>query len=584
MEERRPQGRKKHVIEGSATVSKKEEKIDIGGPVGNNSESYEGKQSAAHSQNIHTVSSINNENSNSGKPTMKRTVTRGSFGTIGLIVVIILLIKLLNCGGNANVSSTTTSTTNTATTSTSTVMEQAGSSVVQNSTSYGTSVTSEGNTISLEDLLSQYYAAVNNNAAVDNDTDTSTQTSHPASSLSGANEATQVNNTVASNTKRDKYTKLLGNGKDTVTIMVYMCGTDLESSYGMATSDLVEMQSAAISDKVNIIVETGGCKYWRNSIISSNSNQIYQITAGKIKTLQSNLGKKCMTDEATLAEFIQYCQTNFPANRNILIMWDHGGGSLSGYGYDELYMSRGAMALDKMYSALKTVNCKFDIIGFDACLMATLESAVISQPFADYLLGSEEAEPGTGWYYTNWLNKLSANTSIPTTDLAKIIIDDFTTTSAKSDSSAKTTLSVVDLAEFSATVPEALSAFALNTSNLIDGDNYKLVANARSSCREFSAQNRINQIDLVDFANNIGTSEAKKLSDAVQSAVKYNRTSRSMTNAYGLSTYFPYQTVSGVSNMLQIYDNIDMDSNYSDCVKNFASMVSGGQVSQYSGG
>lgn len=37
---------------------------------------------------------------------------------------------------------------------------------------------------------------------------------------------------------REKYTQLLGGGRDTVTIMVYMCGTDLESRSGMGTADL----------------------------------------------------------------------------------------------------------------------------------------------------------------------------------------------------------------------------------------------------------------------------------------------------------------------------------------------------------
>ena len=64
----------------------------------------------------------------------------------------------------------------------------------------------------------------------------------------------QADTTVASGS-RDKYTKLLGDGKDQVTVMVYMCGTDLETNYGMGTSDLNEMAYAAHSDKVNIIVQ-----------------------------------------------------------------------------------------------------------------------------------------------------------------------------------------------------------------------------------------------------------------------------------------------------------------------------------------
>ncbi|MBR3736225.1 MAG: peptidase C11, partial [Lachnospiraceae bacterium] len=66
-------------------------------------------------------------------------------------------------------------------------------------------------------------------------------------------------NTEVAKEARARYTELLGDGKDTVTIMVYMCGTDLESKYGMATNDLNEMASATLSDKVNIIAYTGGC-------------------------------------------------------------------------------------------------------------------------------------------------------------------------------------------------------------------------------------------------------------------------------------------------------------------------------------
>ena len=40
---------------------------------------------------------------------------------------------------------------------------------------------------------------------------------------------------------RDKYTKILGNGNDVVTLMVYLCGTDLESQSQMGTLDLQEM-------------------------------------------------------------------------------------------------------------------------------------------------------------------------------------------------------------------------------------------------------------------------------------------------------------------------------------------------------
>ena len=43
---------------------------------------------------------------------------------------------------------------------------------------------------------------------------------------------------------REKYTEILGGGQDEMTIMLYLCGTDLESRSQMATRDLQEMLNA----------------------------------------------------------------------------------------------------------------------------------------------------------------------------------------------------------------------------------------------------------------------------------------------------------------------------------------------------
>ena len=112
-----------------------------------------------------------------------------------------------------------------------------------------------------------------------------------------------------------------------------------------------------------------------------------------------------MTDPNTLASFIQFCAKEAPADRYILIFWDHGGGSVTGYGYDERYPND-TMDIGEIGKALKNGGVKFDLVGFDACLMGTLETAIAVEPYADYMLASEESEPGTGWYYTRWLQML----------------------------------------------------------------------------------------------------------------------------------------------------------------------------------
>ena len=377
---------------------------------------------------------------------------------------------------------------------------------------------------------------------------------------------------------RDKYTQILGNGQDKVTIMAYMCGTDLVSKHGMATSDLQEMMKASFGDNVNLIVYTGGCKKWKNNVVSSDKNQIYQIKNGKLVCLEKDMGSDSMTKPSTLTKFIQYCSKNFPANRNMLIFWDHGGGSLTGYGYDEKNASSGSMSLSEIDDALKTAGIKYDFIGFDACLMATYETAVTIADYADYMIASEETEPGVGWYYVNWLTALGSNTSMPTIEIGKKIVDDFVEVCDRRCNGQKTTLSVVDLAEFTHTVPDKMSAFSSSLGDMIRNNDYQSLSEARHNTREFAQSSKIDQVDLVHLAQNVSGKEANELKNAVMSAVKYNRFSSNMTNANGISIYFPYKKSGKVDSAVKEYEQIGMDSEYTKAIKEFANLNYSGQA------
>ena len=387
-----------------------------------------------------------------------------------------------------------------------------------------------------------------------------------------------VLNTEVDPAARPKFTQLKGNGQDTVSIFVYMCGTDLESGAAMASRDLQEMLNANLSDKVNIIIYTGGCNKWQNNVMANGVNQIYQISSTGLARLSDNAGKYSMTDYSTLASFLKWGVQNYPADRKILIFWDHGGGSVSGYGYDERYPRGGSMTLDGIAQAVKASGTTFDIVGFDACLMATAETALMLDDYADYLLASEEVEPGIGWYYTDWLTQLSANTSISSLELGKKIADDFTAACQQYTQGQSTTLSLVDLAEFSATFPEAFRAFSEDANTMIMNGDYRTVANARAGSREFSVSTKIDQIDLVHFASLMNVEGSDPLISAVRSAVKYNRASRDMTNSFGLSVFFPYRRLSFVDPMSRIYDTIGIDSSYSSAIKHFAQMQTSGQT------
>ncbi|MDU6630219.1 MAG: clostripain-related cysteine peptidase [Lachnoanaerobaculum sp.] len=367
-------------------------------------------------------------------------------------------------------------------------------------------------------------------------------------------------------------------GGDSVTVMVYMCGTDLETKHGMATKDLIEMTKANISSNVNLLVYTGGTNTWQNSVVSSSNNEIYQIADGKMNKLADDNSNPSMTDPNTLVRFIDYCKNNFPANRYQLIFWDHGGGSVTGYGYDEKNPNSGSMNLAKIKAAIAQTGIKYDFIGFDACLMATTETALALSEYADYLIASEETEPGTGWYYTNWLSNLSSNTAISTLDLGKKIVDDFIDESNRSARGQSTTLSLVDLAELKATVPSSLSSFARDTASYIENNEYSKVSYARTASREFAKSSNIDQVDLVNLVYNLEQNENDPTIQSILGAVKYNRTSSNMSNSYGLSIYFPYKKLSKVDRMVQTYGDIGMDSEYTKMIQQFATLQASGQI------
>lgn len=227
---------------------------------------------------------------------------------------------------------------------------------------------------------------------------------------------------------------------ESVTVMVYMIGSDLESEDGSATDDLLEMADAALSENVHLVLQTGGTETWWNDVCTDDESERFVIENGDMTLLQS-LGSMNMTDADTLSDFIRFSAESYPADRYELILWDHGGGTMTGFGYDELYEDT-SLTLSSLSTALYNGGVQFDFIGFDACLMATAEVAYALDPYADYLIASEESEPGEGWAYKNWLTMLAEDPAVPTAELGKKLADDFLEAYIFAD---MPTLSVLDL-------------------------------------------------------------------------------------------------------------------------------------------
>ena len=337
------------------------------------------------------------------------------------------------------------------------------------------------------------------------------------------------------------------------TVMVYMCGSDLESGYGAASADVEEMLEADLGDDVNVVLETGGASEWSFSPEADPSTRQRWVLEDGEASLVQDAGEDTMLDEDEVTDFCSWAAKEYPADRYILIFWDHGGGTIGGFGYDENYPDASALTLSQLRNAIKASGVAFDMVGFDACLMATVECAWAMEPVADYLVASEQTEPGDGWSWTGFLNQLGSDPSTATTDLGKTIIDDFSAHYAETGEE-DTTLSLIDLREISR-VYERLSTFLDEAADSIEADNalFTTMSGARSRAKSY-AEDSVDQVDLVDMVDRSDFEGADDVSEAVASCVKYRSDTSSGSN--GIAMYFPYSEASQYSDVRQVLEDI----------------------------
>lgn len=324
-------------------------------------------------------------------------------------------------------------------------------------------------------------------------------------------------------------------GEGTATVLLYIIGSDLESQGGCATQDIQEICNANLGDNVNVVIQTGGSTYWASPYIDANTVERFIVEDGSL-TMLDDLGRKSMVDANTLGDFLAWGMDNYPADTTGVILWDHGGGTICGYGSDELYPDS-MMGLDEMSKAFQKAGKHFDFVGFDACLMSTIETAYTLEPYADYLIASEETEPGTGWYYTNWLSALAKNPTAKITTIGSNIIKDFVNGPDTSfwDSN---TLAVVDLSK----IPELydrLCDYLENARGELQYGGYQKISYARSNAKAYG-DGEFEQIDIVDYLSYADLEGSEELREAVQDAVVCF--DANIGRSYGLAMYFPYES------------------------------------------
>ena len=386
-------------------------------------------------------------------------------------------------------------------------------------------------------------------------------------------------------TSRDKYFSDHSQDKSVV-VMEYIIGADLEDKAGLSSANITQMiEATEKGSALSFVLECGGSGRWFTNGIDDNSYGRYLVHDGKLEKVAELDKKTCMSEQQSLADFINWTRDNYPADRYMLVMWDHGGGLSTGYGVDIINKKQvegkgmPTLSVAEIASAIAQSGVKFDVIGFDACLMQDLDVAAALEPYADYYLGSEETEGGYGWFYTSAFGNLAANPGMSSEDFGKEMVacyDPYNTAikDENGEPDTKATLSFVDLRYAKAAFDQMQDLFGSAREAIHeDSSSYANLSFAGTKSYSFDGKEQVDLIDflehleVLDFDNKIYPDEKiDELIRAVKACVIY-RNGNAAEGINGMSLAFPCQAISsynGVYSQLKSFSFDTQRSLYDD--------------------
>lgn len=332
----------------------------------------------------------------------------------------------------------------------------------------------------------------------------------------------------------------------------YLCGSDLESGGGSASIDIYELADVVLPENVKIIIQTGGSSAWQNDFVDPNFIERFVYDSnGLTKIEQQPLTS--MGDEATLSGFLNFAKTNYPANKTMFLFWNHGGGTVNGAASDEIF---GGYALDlqEMYQAfqanyeLSVENPPFDIIGFDTCLMATVDVAATFSDIGSYLLASQEVEPSNGWNYTDWATALATNPAMDAKELGTIICDTYQTGCELVGTQDSITLSLTNLSKIASVLAayedfgkEALANACVDPSFFsYFGRVANITENYGGNTKEQGFTNMVDLGHLARQSAELLPTTSNNVLTALEDCVEYKVSGPYRQEATGLSCYYSF--------------------------------------------
>jgi hypothetical protein len=355
--------------------------------------------------------------------------------------------------------------------------------------------------------------------------------------------------------------------------------------------DLNEAELVGSSDRVNVVAQLdrfrGG---FRGDGDWTEARRFYVTRDNDLSRIGSrvvqNVGEVNSASPETLIDFATWAIANYPADKYVLIMSDHGMGWPGGWsdpdqGGAPASISRSPlgnalgnhMFLEQIDYAFDQIRSragvdKLEIIGMDACLMGHIEVMSALTPHAYYTISSQETEPALGWAYTAFLSELVSNPDMSGAELGRTIVDTYiqedqrilndqaraewvgrspaTVRQLTSQLERNITLATVNLAALPA-LNDRLNELAFQLQQADQRDVAKARNYAQSFTNVFGSDTPSSYIDLGNFAGLLKqASRSPQVSQAVDGvlaalgdSIVSSRRGNNRPGATGVSIYFP---------------------------------------------
>lgn len=335
------------------------------------------------------------------------------------------------------------------------------------------------------------------------------------------------------------------------TWMVFLNADNNLDSFGVQDQD--EMAKIGSNDWLNIV-----------SLIDREKGPatLNYIEKGKVTPVK-DMGELDMGDYKLLAQFVKDMIAQYPAKHYALIVWNHGSGwknkpgdnIMKGISYDDSTGNHITTAQLSLVTAdiKKALGRNLDIFAFDACLMQMVEVAYAMKGDIDYLVASEETEPGAGYPYDGILATLKKD--MTPAEFCKTWVAAYTASyNNGSQGYSASTQSALDMSKLDAAI-DAINGFAKASIAGSFGAQFK---DALAKVQKFYYRTNIDMPHLVALLKNTIKDEAfltaaNKLEAALNDVVLANGTNGStMKNAKGLAVFFPTSSYSFSKDYLEL--------------------------------